>query len=139
MAGQIVRAQNDSGLQHDASHREFTPLRIGYSEDCYFANRGMSVDDRFDLAGINIFAACDDHVFQAVEDVEIAVRILIADVSRAKHSVSKCESRVLRIVPIAAHDVGAARDQFAVLPDFHFFSRLVFDSQIYSWTGPPTR
>src|ERR1700692_3127491 len=138
MAGQIVRAQNDSGLQHDASHREVTPLRIGYSEDCHFANRGMSVDDRFDLAGINIFAACDDHVFQAVEDVEIAVRILIADVSRAKHSVLKCESRVLRIVPVAPHDVSTPCDQFTALPDFNFLSGLVLDSQINSWTRPPT-
>src|SRR5882762_9070039 len=99
----------------------------------------MLVDDRFDLAGINIFATCDDHVFQAVEDIEIALRILIADVSRAKHSVSKCKSRVLRIVPVAPHDVGAPCDQFSVLPDFHFFSRLVLDSQVNSRTRPPTR
>src|SRR5882757_11147716 len=139
MPGQIVRAQNHSGLQHDASHHEFTPLGIGYSEDRHFANRGVFVDDRFNLAGINIFATCDDHVFQTVEDVEIAVRILIADVSRAKHSVSKCESRLFYIVPVAPRDVGAPCDQFPVLPDFHFPTRFVLDSQINSWTRPPTR
>src|SRR5207302_3730423 len=139
MAGQVVRAQNHSGLQHDASHHEFTPLGIRYSEDRHFANRGKFVDDRFDLAGVNIFATCDDHVFQAVKDVEIAVRILIADVSRAKHSVSKRESGVLRIVPVAPHDIGAPCDQFPVLPDFHFLSCFVLDSQINSWTRPPTR
>src|SRR6266481_1315013 len=98
----------------------------------------MLVDDRFDLAGIDIFPACDNHVFQAVKDVEIAVRILIADVSRTKHSVSKCESGVLRIVPVAPHDIGAPCDQFPLLPDFHFLSCLVLDSQVNSWTGPPT-
>ena len=71
--------------------------------------------DRFDLAGINIFATGDNHVFQAVKDVEIAVRILIADVSRPKHSVSKCERRVFWIVPATPRDVGAARDQFPML------------------------
>src|ERR1700687_1932571 len=139
MADEVVRAHNHPWLQYDASHHEFTPLRVRNSEDRHFTNCGMFVDDRFDLAGINIFATCDDHVFQAVEDVEIAVRILIADVSRAKHSVSKCESRVLRIVPVAPHDVGAPGDQFAALPDFYYLSRLVFDSQVNSWTGPPTR
>src|ERR1700731_3107335 len=139
MAGQVVRTQRHSGLQYDTSHHEFTPLLIRYSEDRRFANRGMFVDDRFDLAGINIFATCDDHVFQAVEDVEIAVRILIADVSRAKHSVSKRESRVLRIVPVAPHNVGASCDQFPMLPDFHLPSLFVFDSQVNSWTGSPTR
>ena len=72
-------------------------------------------------------------------DVEIAVGILIADVSSAKHSVSKCESRILRVVPIASHDVRAPGDQFAVVPDFHFFSRFVFDSQINSRTRAPAR
>src|SRR6266699_790328 len=99
----------------------------------------MLVDDGFDFTGIDIFAACDDHVFQAVADVEIAVGILIADVSGAEHSVSKCKSRVLRIVPVAPHDVGAPCDQFPVLPEFHFLSPLVLDSQVNSWTGPPTR
>src|SRR6266699_2688585 len=107
MGSEVVRAQSHSGLQHDARHHEFTPLGIRYSEDSRFANSWMSVENCFDFAGINIFATCDNHVFQAVKDVEIAVRILIADVSRAKHSVSKCESRVLRIVPVAPHDVGA--------------------------------
>src|SRR5713101_4534085 len=139
MAGQIVRLENHSRLQHDASHHEFAPLRVRNSEDRHFTNCGMFVDDRFDLAGINIFATCDNHVFQAVKDVEIAVRILIADVSSAKHSVSKCESRVFWIVPVAPHDVGAPCDQFPVLPDFHFLSRFVLDSQINSWTRPPTR
>src|SRR5580692_7058597 len=75
MAGQVVSAQSHSRLQHDASHYDFTPLGVRNSEDRHFMNRGMFVDDRFDLAGINIFATCDDHVFQPVEDVEIAIRI----------------------------------------------------------------
>src|SRR5258706_3707422 len=99
----------------------------------------MLVDDRFDLSGINIFPTCDDHVFQAVEEIELAIGTLIADGSRAKHSVSKCESGVLRIVPIASHDVGAPCDQFSVLPDFDFLSPFVLDSQVNSRTRPPTR
>src|SRR6202035_3177487 len=97
----------------------------------------MFVDDRFDLAGINIFTTCDNHVLQAVQDVEIAVRILVTNVSRTKHPISECESRVLRIVPVSLHDVRAASDQFPVLPDFYFLSCFVLDSQINSWTGPP--
>src|SRR6202008_4512352 len=139
MAGQVVRAQSHSGLQRDASHHEFAPLSVRNSEDRHFTNCGMFVDDGFDLAGINIFATCDNHVFQTVEDVEIAVRIPITDVSRAKHSVSKCERRVFWIVPVTPRDVGAARDQFPVLSNVHFLSCLVLNSQINSWTWPPTR
>ena len=138
MGGEVVRTESDSGLQRNASRHEFTPLGVRNSEDRHFTNRGMFVDDRFNLAGINIFATCDDHVFQTVEDVEIAVRILIADVSRAKHSVSKCENRLFYIVPVVPHDVGTPCDQFPVLPDLHFPTRFVLDSQINSWTRPPT-
>jgi len=31
----------------------------------------MLVDDRFDLAGINIFPACEDQVLQAIENIEM--------------------------------------------------------------------
>lgn len=50
----IVRAESHSGLQHGASHHDFTPLRVRNFEDRHFTNCGMSVGDRFDLAGINI-------------------------------------------------------------------------------------
>src|SRR5277367_5716940 len=139
MGRELVRAQCHTDLQHDASHHECTPLRVRNSEDRYFTNCGMLVDDGFDLAGIDIFATCDNHVFQAVEDIEIAVRILIAHVSRAKPSVSKCESRVFWMVPVIPHDVGASCDQFPMLPDFHFLSRFVFNAKINSWTRPSTR
>src|ERR1700722_17828772 len=139
MLDEFVRGESFPRLQRNAGHHEFPPLRVGYSEDCGFANRRMCVNDSFHLTGINIFATGDDHVFQAIEDVEIALPILIADVSRAKHSVSKCESGVFRIVPVAPHDVGAPGDQFAALPDFHFLSSLVLDSQVNSRTGSPTR
>src|SRR5277367_2689981 len=110
MGRELVRAQCHTDLQHDASHHEFTPLGVRNSEDRYFTSCRMLADDGFDLAGINIFATCDNHVLQAVEDVEIAVRILIAYVSRAKHSLSKCESRVFWMVPVIPHDVAAACD-----------------------------
>src|ERR1700733_6381304 len=139
MASQVFCAQKHSGLQDNASHHEFTPFGIRNSEDRRFVDGGMFVDDRLDLAGINIFATGDNHVFQAVKDVEIAVRIPITDVSRAKHSVSKCERSVFWIVPVTPRDVGAARDQFPVLSNVHFLSCFVLDSQINSWTWPPTR
>ena len=103
----ILRAENLSRFQHDTGHHKLTPLRVWHSEDRGFANRGMLVKHRFDLAGVDILAARDNHILQAVQDVEITVRILTADVTRAKEAVSERESGFLRILPIATHDIRA--------------------------------
>src|SRR5690349_18756908 len=83
----ILGAEDLSWFQHDTGHHELTPLRVRYSEDRGFANRGVPVKNRLDLAGVDVLAARDDHVLRAVQDVEIPVRILTADVSRTKEAV----------------------------------------------------
>src|SRR6476661_808756 len=115
VSNQIIGAESSSGLAHHACRHELAPLRVGYSEDCCFQNRRMLVNDGFDLAGIDILSAGDDHVFHAVEDIEIAVRVAVANVARPKQSVLKREPGLLRIVPVTAHDVGAARHQLTAL------------------------
>src|SRR5215813_7230058 len=138
MSDQFIRAQSASRLQHNDSHDQFAPLWIRYSEDRRLANRRMLVNNSFDLSGVNIFAAGYNHVFQAVQDIEIAARILVANVSRAERSVSEGTLGFLVIIPIAAHDIGAPSHQFAGLSCFHFLSRLVDDSNVDPRTGSPT-
>src|SRR5260370_36602643 len=118
MSDQVGGGQSLSRLQHYASHHDFTPLRIGYSEDCRFADCRMLVNDRLDFTGVNIFSTGDDHVLQSVQDVEIAVRILIAKVACAKKPISECARGFFRVVPIAAHDGGAPSHQFTALSCF---------------------
>src|ERR1700730_18616234 len=67
----IIRAEDLSRLQHDTGQHNLTPLGVRYSEDRGFANRGMLVKNRLDLAGVDVLAARDNHVLQAVEGVEI--------------------------------------------------------------------
>src|SRR5258708_2349442 len=119
---QIVRAEDLSRLQHDTGRHKLTPLGVRYSEDRGFANRGMLVKNRLDLAGVDVLAARDDHVLQAVQDVEITVRILTADVSRTKEAVPESKSSFLRIIPIATHDIRASSHQFARLTGLNFCS-----------------
>src|SRR2546430_8514930 len=54
---------------------------------------------RSDLTRVDIFAARDNHILQAVLDVEIPVCILIADVSCTKEPISerKCRSEEPRL------------------------------------------
>src|SRR5580692_13214047 len=120
-SNQIVGGKNCPWLQNYTSHYEFAPLRIGYAEDGYFTNGGMSVDHCFHLSRINVLTAGDNHVLEPVQDIKISRSVLIADISRTKVSISKCFSRFFRIVPIAPHDVGASSDQFACPPRLDLF------------------
>src|ERR1700687_5018263 len=119
---QIIRAVDLSRLQHDTGHHKLAPLRVRDSADLGFANRGILVKSRLDLAGVDILAARDNHVLQAVQDVEITVRILTADVPRTKESVPERKSGFLRIIPIATHDIRAPSHQFARLTGGNFCS-----------------
>src|SRR5947209_20060136 len=75
---QIIRAVDLSRLQHDTGHHKLTPLGVRYSEDSGFANRGMLVKNRLDLAGADILAARDNHVLHALQAVELTFGILPA-------------------------------------------------------------
>jgi hypothetical protein len=50
---------------------------------------------------ISIFTSRDNHVLQAVHDVEIPGCILIADVSGAKQPISKCKRCLFWIVALS--------------------------------------
>src|SRR5258708_18176359 len=134
MSDEVGGGQSLSRLQHYASYHDFTPLRTGYSEDCRFADCRMLVNDRLDFTGVNIFATGDNHVLQAVQDVEIAVRILIAKVACAKKPISECARGFVRIVPIAAHDVGAPSYQFTLLSALDLLACLIHHLHINSET-----
>ena len=77
---QSVRCEARAVFQDYAGGHKLSPLGVGYSEDSYLVDRRMGEDDSLDLAAIHIFTACDDHVLQPVQDVEIAVCVLVADV-----------------------------------------------------------
>src|SRR5882762_6994235 len=136
---QLVHTENDAGFQHDTRHDQFAPLGIGYAEHRGLANGGVFVEDGLDLAGIDVLAARDDHVLHAVQDVQIPFRILITDVAGSKQPVAERAQRLFAIIPVTAHDVGAARNHFAGLPNAHLRSGLVHDAHIDARAWTPAR
>src|SRR4029450_5014767 len=98
-----VRSYVFPRLENNDSLYDFAPFRIGYSEDRHFAHRRMCVNHGLDFAGINILAARDDHVLQAIQDEEIPVCILITNVAGSEKAVPEREFSLFRLVPITAH------------------------------------
>src|SRR5437588_11261610 len=99
----------------------------------------MRVNHSLDFAGVNVLPAGDDHVLQAIENVEVSVGVLIPNVARSEEAVSESEFSFFRLVPITAHDIRAAGDQLARFPGFDFLSRWIDNAHVDSEARPPAR
>src|SRR5207247_5789760 len=107
--------------------------------DCYFPNRRMRVNDGFDFSRVNVFSAGDDHVLQAIKNVEVSVYVLIPNVARSEEAVPEREFSFFRLVPITAHDIRAASDQLACLPGFDFLPCWIENVHVGSETRSSAR
>src|SRR5712671_1816466 len=99
----------------------------------------MRVNHGLDFAGVNILAAGDDHVLQTIENVEVPVGVLITNVAGAKEAVPERAFYLVRVVPIATHDIRPARDQLAGLPSFDFLPCWIDNTHVDSHTWTPAR
>jgi hypothetical protein len=97
----------------------------------------MLIENCFDLTRVNILAAGNNHVFQAIQEIEITFSILVADVAGPKQTITESELRFLRIVPVATHYVCAACNYFTGLAYFNFFSRVVDNTHFDPRTSAP--
>src|SRR5258707_9405354 len=86
---QLLLADSAVRFQGYTGHDRFAPLGIGYSEYGRFQNRRMFVEYGLNFTAEYLFAAGNDHVFDAVNEIKIAVRILIAEVPCAEEAVPK--------------------------------------------------
>src|SRR5439155_13872524 len=99
----------------------------------------MRVNDGFDFSRVNVFSAGDDHVLQTIEDVEVSVCVLIPNVAGSEKAVPEREFSFFRIVPITAHDIRAAGNQFASFSGFNFLSCWIDNAHVDSEARPTAR
>src|ERR1700761_8119243 len=99
----------------------------------------MGENDGLYLAAVNVFAARDDHVLEAIQNIEIAVRALVPDVPCSKEAISECSSGVVAVVPIPSHHIFATHYQFAVVPGPYLPAGFVGYAQINPGTWSSAR
>ena len=87
---------------------------IGLADDGAFSDAFDFVDAVFDFAGVDVFAVHDDEVFQAVDDVDVAVFVHVGEVAGVEPAVfGEDFLGFLGLVPVAFHDVVAADEELA--------------------------
>src|SRR6267154_6815843 len=99
----------------------------------------MRVNHGLDFSRINVFSAGDDHVLQAIKNVEVPVGVLITNIAGSKKAVPEREFSFFRLVPITAHDISAASDQLACLPGFDFLPCWIDNVHVDSETRSSAR
>src|SRR5438093_7268193 len=82
--GQLVRGDRLPGAWHDHRVHPLAPLVARNAEDGDLLHGGMTLERGFDLRGIDVHAARDDHVALAVADVVEALFVAIRDVADGK-------------------------------------------------------
>ena len=83
------------------------------ADDGGFVDAGEGVEDLFDFAGVDVHAVDEEHFFFAVHDEDVAVAVFFAHVAGVEPAVAEGEGVFVVLVPVAAHDVGAADDDLA--------------------------
>ena len=83
--------------------RGLAPTFVRQSDNCDLLHRGMAQQNAFDFNGRNILAAADDHIFQAIANFDVAVRMNHGRVAGVKPTVAHCHGSCLRVVVITAH------------------------------------
>src|SRR5881398_2927225 len=108
LVGLRALSQNDKGV------RRFAPAFVRQANDRHFLHGRVPQENAFDLNGGDVFAAADDDVFQAVADLDIAIRVYDRGVSTVKPSAVQCTLGRFFVVIVAGHDDVAAGYDFAL-------------------------
>src|SRR3954470_23462211 len=94
----------------DPGHDLFAVALVRHADHLDVGDVGMGVQELFDLTGVDVLAAADDHVLDPADDVDVAVvghHRLVAGVHPAG-AVDRLGG-LFGVLPVAEHDAVAAR------------------------------
>ena len=110
--------QGHALVRDDPRHHLFAILLTGYADDLHVLDARVGVEKFLDFAGIDVFAAANDHLLEPPGDGHIAVLIHAGDVAGVQPAVGLDGGRRAHgIVVIAVHHEVAAGAELAVLAD----------------------
>src|SRR5262245_15553874 len=80
---------------------------------------------RLDFAGVDVLAAADDHVLDAIANEEEVLAVAIPDISGPQIPIAKGPRGFFGVVPVAAHDIATSDDELAGLPHRYIASGFI--------------
>src|SRR4029453_7695389 len=95
-------------LEHNKSVWRLAPATMRQPDDRNLLYRRMSQKHALDFDGGNVLAAADDDVFQAVANLDVAIRMHDRSIPRMKPSAANRLFGCFRVVVVTGHDHIAA-------------------------------
>src|SRR4030042_1892284 len=92
------------------NHKAFYLLAVngvGDADDPGFQHLRMPVKNIFNFFGVDVFTATDDKVLLSLGEINVAVFVGVADISRVEPSVPNGGRGLLGLVPVALHNPGS--------------------------------
>ena len=112
---ELFTCRRGVGAKDDYRGRRPAPALVGQRVDARLEHGGVGGEDGLDLRRVDVFAAGDDQVVAAVEDVEVAFGVEVADVAGEQPAVAQGGGRLFRPVQVAGRDRRPADEDIACL------------------------
>src|SRR5258708_2520518 len=123
----LVRGGRGAPAQDDKRDHLLAVPRVGPADDGGLGHCWVLEQHLFDIAGVHVQPAADDHVLLAVDDIEVAVGVHAADVAGVQPAVANRLGGDVRHPVVALHDIGATNADFAELANRNLTVVLVED------------
>jgi hypothetical protein len=93
------------GSRHDDRKADLTPAGVRYTDYCGLGHIWKIVKEVLDFRRVHVLSSRDEHVFQTINNENVAVGIANRDISRTEPSIPNCFLRGFGPIPITwRHD-----------------------------------
>src|SRR5260370_33938324 len=133
---QLVSAEGRTRLLDDNRLHRLAPLLVGHADHRDIGDRGMAEERALHFRRIDVLATRDDHVLDAIINVEITILVAVAGIPGMEPTVADGPRRRLRQGPISEHYLVRAADHFADLAGRQLLSGGVGHLDLGAIEGP---
>ena len=117
VAPQLILPHRSAGLEADPGEDLLAQVPGRDSHDLRVGDSGMAARDRFDLGGIDVLAAADDHLLEASHDPDVAAGVARRQVAGVEPALAvDRRGRLLGHVEVALHHHRSAGPQLPGRP-----------------------
>ncbi len=134
---QLGGVERGPGTRNDDGRDRLAPAFVGSADDGGLGDGGVGVQDVLDHPRVDVEPARDDHVLDPVGDVEVALGVDVSGVAGVQPAFAEGFGGGVGSMPVAAHQLRAARGDFADLPGGQWCSGGVDDLHLGARQRPP--
>ena len=117
MGAQLIGGERRTFLEQDRHRHLLAESLVGHAEHRSLVHTRVFVDRSLDLCAVHVLASTQDHVFDAVFDVDEALLVEPAEVTGAQPAINEGLGGRVRTVPVPADQIRPLEPDLAMATD----------------------